>query len=107
MIAPERKIKLMADYFCHPLWHNGGVDFGDVDPASLPISDDLKSDLDAWASVFDGILDMDDPGNKGGFESPKARDDFAARGAQLADRLRVELGVDWEVAYWPPAGARA
>ena len=106
MIAPERRIRLMADYFCHPLWHNGGVEVGDIDPASLPISDALKNDLDAWARAFDSILDMDDPANKGGFESKQACDDFAACGALLAQRLRDELGVGWEIAYWPPAGAR-
>ena len=102
MIAPARKIKLMADYFCHPLGHNGGVDVGDIDPASLPISEGLQRDLDAWARAFDAILDMDDPANKGGWETPKARDDFAARGAHLAQRLRDELGPDWQIDYWPP-----
>lgn len=106
MIAPERRIRLMADYFCHPLWHDGGLEVGDIDPASLPISDALKTDLDAWARAFDAILDMDDPANKGGFESPQARDDFAACGASLAQRLREELGAGWEIAYWPPAGGR-
>ncbi|MBX9761266.1 MAG: hypothetical protein K2Y29_20985 [Beijerinckiaceae bacterium] len=107
MIAPERRIRLMADYFCHPLWHDGGVEVGDIDPASLPISEALTSDLDAWARAFDAILDMDDPANKGGFASPQACDDFAARGAELAMRLRDELGPHWEIAYWPPPGARA
>ena len=106
MIAHQRKIRLMADYFCHPLWHDGGVNVGDIDPASLPISDELQRDLDAWARAFDAILDMDDPGNKGGFESPQAANDFISQGAQLAQRLRVELGPDWDVAYWPVSGAR-
>lgn len=107
MIAPERKIKVMADYFCHPLWQNSGVDVGNIDPTRLPISDGLKSDIDAWARAFDAILDMDDPANKGGFESPQAAADFAAQGAQLADRLRGELGPDWDVAYWPPGAVSA
>lgn len=107
MIPPERRIRLMADYFCHPLWHSGGVEVGDIDPASLPISADLQQDLGAWARAFDAILDMDDPANKGGFESPQAAADFAAQGAQLADRLRGELGPDWDVAYWPPGAVSA
>lgn len=105
MIPPGRRIKMMADYFCHPLWRNGGVEVGDIDPASLPISEGLQRDLDAWARAFDAILDMDDPANKGGWESPQARDDFAARGADIAQRLREELGPGWEVDYWPPASA--
>jgi hypothetical protein len=107
MIPPERRIKLMADYFCHPLWRNGGVDVGDIDPASLPISEDLQRDLNAWARVFDAILDMDDPANKGGFESPQAVENFVAQGAQLADRLRQELGSDWDVVYRPFGGVSA
>jgi len=105
MILPARKIRLMADYFCHPLWHNGGVDVGDIDPASLPISEELQSDLNAWARAFDAILDMDDPGNKGGFASQQARDEFVVRGEELAARLREELGAGWEIEYWPLPGA--
>jgi hypothetical protein len=101
MIAPERKIKLMADYFCHPLWRNGGDDVGDIDPASLPISEVLQRDLNAWARAFDAILDMDDPANKGGFESQQAIARFVADGEQLARRLREELGPYWDVAYKP------
>ena len=103
MTPPERRIRLMADYFCHPLWRNGGAEVGDIDPATLPISDGLKRDLDAWARAFDAILDMDDPANKGGFQSPQARDDFTARGADLARRLRDELGPAWEIEFRPPA----
>lgn len=103
MIAPERRIRLMADYFCYPLWHNGGDEVGCIDPASLQISDELQRDLNAWARVFDAILDMDDPANKGGFESPQAAESFIAQGARLAQRLYDELGPEWEIEYRPPA----
>jgi hypothetical protein len=106
MIEPGRRIRLMADYFCFPLWHNGGAEVGDIDPASLPISGDLKRDLDAWARAFDAILDMDDPANRGGFETAQARDEFVVRGEELAARLREELGAGWEIEYWPLPGAR-
>ena len=36
------KIRLMADYFCYPLWHDDGINMGDIGPASLPISNELK-----------------------------------------------------------------
>jgi hypothetical protein len=107
MIPPERRIRLMADYFCHPLWRNCGVDVGNIDPADIPISADLKGDLEAWARAFDSILDMDDPANKGGFESPQARDAFAVRGEDLARRLRAELGPGWDIDYRPPPDASA
>ncbi len=32
----------MADYFCYPLWHDDGINMGDIGPASLPISNELK-----------------------------------------------------------------
>ena len=103
MIAPERRIKVMADYFCHPLWHIGGVDVGDIDHATLQISNDLQSNLDAWAGAFDAILYMDDPANKGGVDSPQAAESFIAQGARLAQRLCDELGPEWEIEYRPPA----
>ena len=93
MIAPERRIKVMADYFCHPLWHIGGVDVGDIDHATLQISNDLQSNLDAWAGAFDAILDMDDPANKGGFESPQAAESFIAQGAQFMEAGILHVGM--------------
>ena len=103
-----RRIKLMADYHCWPLWT---VDtetdgFGDVDPDTLPISDLLKQDLMAWAQQLDAALDWNDPAGTvwpAGFWTR-----FNARGAALAERLRAELGPEVEVLthFWGDGGAK-
>jgi len=90
------RIKIMADYGCWPLWHAGGGEVGNIDPQSLPLSDELKSDLNGWAAKLDGALDWDDPGNTkwpDGFFS-----EFNREGRELAERLRGELGPCYEVA---------
>ena len=40
-----RRLKLMADYGCHPLWGTVDPEIGDLDPASLPLSAALVADL--------------------------------------------------------------
>jgi len=89
-----RKIKVMADYQCHPLWDMSPGMYGDVDPNTLPISVELKQQLANWARAFDETLDMSDPANSG-FKSTEAATAFKATGVQLAEQLQRELGADF------------
>lgn len=91
-----RRLRLMADYDCHPLWGTAADEIGDVDPASLPISAGLVADLAHWAATFDATLVRDDPG-RSGFPSAETADAFRAAGEGLAARLRAELGADWTI----------
>lgn len=90
------KIKVMADYQCYPLWDMAPGMYGDIDPASLPISTELKHQLIDWAREFDATLNMEDPASSG-FESEEAAAAFKERGLQLARRLQLELGANAEV----------
>lgn len=92
--APERlrtdpaRIKVMADYGCHPLWSLDD-DYGEIDPEVLGLSAALVADLGAWAERFEDALDWDDAG------APKEDDGFLAgheaEGRRLAVRLAREL----------------
>ena len=89
------RIKVMADYGCWPLWHDGSSELGDIDPQSLPLSKELTSALIEWAAKLDGALDRADPGNTkwpDGFFA-----DFNREGHELAVRVRDELGPAYEV----------
>lgn len=91
-----RKIKVMADYQCHPLWDMSPGMYGDVDPNTLPISMELKRQFADWAQMFDETLDMSDPASSG-FKSAESKTDFKAKGSELAEQLQKELGVDFLV----------
>ena len=93
-----RRLKLMADYDCHPLWGTTADEIGDIDPASLPISAALVADLAAWAGAFDATLDRDAPA-RSGFASSEAADAFRTEGARLAERLECELGEAWRIDF--------
>jgi hypothetical protein len=105
-----RRIKLMADYFCSPVWHDAtGEDLpdpeiGPIDLDDLPVTDDLRDDLEAWADRFDATMDPDDPA-AAAFQPPDSLARFATDGAALAARLQAELGRGWVVRYVAPAGA--
>ncbi|OAI76939.1 hypothetical protein RSP799_19475 [Ralstonia solanacearum] len=86
-----RKIKVMADYQCHPLWDPPTGAYGDIDPSTLPITEGLKHKLINWAASFDETLDVADPANSG-FKSIEVEAAFKARGIQLAEQLQKELG---------------
>lgn len=93
-----RRLKLMADYDCHPLWGVSADDLGDVDPASLPISAALVAALAVWAEDYDATLVRDDPAASG-FTDAAAEAAFRARGEVLAARLADELGPAWTVDF--------
>ncbi|HUS34868.1 MAG TPA: hypothetical protein VM680_05910 [Verrucomicrobiae bacterium] len=95
-ISAVRKIRVAADYQCWPLWEASPGKYGDINPASLPISDALRADLLEWKSRFDSILNWDDPGSSG-FADAAAEQEFKRMGAALAERLQQELGAGFEV----------
>ena len=90
----------MADYRSWPLWHAGGDEVGNIDPQTLPLSDDLVSDLNGWIEKLDGALNWDDPGDTNWPDGFFA--EFNCEGRKLAQRLKAELGPTYEVAeqYW-------
>lgn len=87
-----RKIKVMADYQCHPLWDVSPEMYGDVDPNTLPISTELKQQLADWAREFDETLNMSDPASSG-FKSSEAEAAFKMKGVQISEKLQEELGA--------------
>jgi hypothetical protein len=54
-------LKLMPDYQCFPIWNLSPGEYGDVNPAELPISKVLQLDLSRWAAAYDGTLNLEYP----------------------------------------------
>jgi hypothetical protein len=82
------RVKVMADYYCQPLWAMDEGMFGDIAPASLGLSADLTRELEAWAETYTASLDPDDPAT-GGWTEAQHRE-HQARGRALAYRLADE-----------------
>lgn len=57
----SRRVKVMADYDCHPLWTLDEGRYGDFAPEELGLSPELTRDLDAWAEAYTASLNRDDP----------------------------------------------
>lgn len=93
-----KKIKLMADYNCYPLWFNSPDEVGNIDPETLPISDSLKEELNDWSSQYDATLNLDDPLNSG-FLTLAAESNFKQKGKKIQGKLQTELADDYEVTY--------
>ena len=93
-----RYLKLMADYHCFPLWENSSDLVGNVDPASIPISENLTSKLNEWAEIFDATLNLNDP-VRSGFAAEKLKIEFHDKGHDLCLSLKSELGDNYSVIY--------
>ncbi|MDI2111768.1 hypothetical protein [Commensalibacter nepenthis] len=96
-----KKIKLMADFFCYPLWynsHDSDYEVGDFDPNILPISDALKKELLDWSNEYDGIFNDDDPASSN-FKNLEDETAFIKQGDNLQKKLQAELGNAYEVTY--------
>jgi len=93
-----KKLKLMADYQCSPLWKACDNEVGNVDPRTLPISEELSHDLEEWALMYDSTLNMDDPSNSG-FDSVESENAFKKMGEVLVRRWQKELGDQYTIIY--------
>ncbi|GAA6623181.1 hypothetical protein [Scytonema sp. NUACC26] len=93
----SEKIKLMADYGCYPLWWASDK-AGDIDPATLSLSQETIIRLEKWAEVYDAKLNWDDPASSG-FPSFEVRDAFEEEGISLWKQLQQELAPNYEVVY--------
>jgi hypothetical protein len=71
-------------------------EYGDVNPAELPISEKLQQRLSKWAAVYDDTLNLEYP-LASGFESEEAEHAFKQEGGRLAELLRHELGSNFVV----------
>ena len=64
----------------------------------MPISSGLKSSLEEWAKRYDAILNIDVPVSSG-FKNKEEEKLFIDDGYKLAQRLREELGDEYEIIY--------
>lgn len=92
-------IKLMADYYCFPLWNNSSGEVGNIDPESLPLSSELKLRLNEWSEKYDLILNDDDPASSD-FETKEDEQAFIREGSELAKYLQIELGDSYQITYY-------
>lgn len=86
--AQSTRIKVMADYYCHPLWALDAEMYGDIAPEALGLSPELTRDLNAWAEAFTASLAPDDPAETRWSEEEAAAHEAMAR--PLAIRLARE-----------------
>jgi hypothetical protein len=90
-------IRVMPDYQSYPTWQPGAGEYN-VDPETLPISQELAGELNAWADDYDATLVADDPASSG-FPDVASETAFAERGDRLARRLAAELAGRYRVEY--------
>ena len=96
-----KKIKLMPDYGCFPIWGMEDDNFGNIDPYSLPISKSLAEELLEWANKYDKTLNIEEPLNSGfeNFENIEKENIFKYEGEKLFKKLKLELGDQYTVIY--------
>lgn len=92
----------MAEYAAFPLWWAGPTarerDTFNLDPATLPLSEDTIDRIHAWASRYESTLNWENPASSG-FPSRAEEEAFEIEGIDLWKRLRKELGDTYNVVY--------
>lgn len=95
----KEKIKLMADYGCYPLWWVSSEKIGDIDPETLPLSQQTINRLEKWAEMYDAKLNEDEP-TLSSFSSNEEQASFEEEGINLWKQLKQELESNYEVVYF-------
>lgn len=96
-----KKIRLVTDYFCYPVFHDDGAttgEYGDINPYTLPISKELANDLIEWQHWYERGINMNDPGNSAGMSTAE-EELFKKYGHDLLERLASELGSEYQVRW--------
>lgn len=83
-----KTVKVMTDYYTHPLWALDEDLYGDIPPEDMQLSPDLVRDLNAWAEAYDTSLDQEDPARS--IWSEEQRRAHEAKARPLAMRLARE-----------------
>lgn len=97
-MAPTQVVKLMCDYDAFPLWVSSGR-LGQASSRSVPISDDLASDLQAWSDNMSSLM-WAHHGPERHVPDPDELSVLNSEGQSLAQRVRVELTDEWAVRYF-------
>jgi hypothetical protein len=98
-------VKLMADYECFPLWEVLDDGTNNLNPDSLPLTDELKVALRNWAASYDRTLNRDYP-PESGFATPEDEAAFEVEGRRLWKELQAQLAPRSRVAYYSSREAR-
>ncbi|CAD5982140.1 Antitoxin [Planktothrix tepida] len=93
------KIRLMTDYGCYPLWWDEPDQVGDLEPESLPLSQETIQRLYHWADAFETRLNLADPSDSPEV-TPEEIERFEWEGLSLWKQLDQELAPDYEVVYF-------
>ena len=95
-----KKLKLMTDYQCHPLWeYENNELINNPAPNTLPLCNETIARLEKWAGDYDATLNLEDPVSSG-FANQDNEEAFELEGINLWYQLRKELGADYEVVYY-------
>jgi hypothetical protein len=96
-LSESRRILVMSEYECDPLWTHDPGRSGTISPRDLPLSDQLIMDLDAWAQSYNGSFNLDDLSTPKWSDAQYLAHDEA--GLALARRLKREL-PDRQIYVW-------
>ena len=88
-ISDSRRIKVMADYQCYPLWAMDEGKIGCFAPNHLGVSWELENALWNWASDFDMSLNDEDPAQS--LWSDERHRQHIEEGLAIARRIKGEL----------------
>jgi hypothetical protein len=96
-LADSRRILVMSEYQCDPLWTHDPGRNGTISPRDLPLSESLIADLQAWADSYDGSFNFEELNSPHWSGERYAAHDAA--GLALGRRLKREL-PDRQIFVW-------
>lgn len=93
-LSEAKIVKVMTDYYAHPLWALDKDLDGDIPPEEMQLSPELTRDLNEWAEAYNASLNPDDPAQSlWSDEQMKAHDAMARPLARRLARERPDLDV--------------
>lgn len=93
-----RKIIIMSEYNCYPLWEAKEDGLINFEAYELGISYELAKKIEDWGEQFELTYNADDPVSSS-FKSEDEKKNFIATGNLILKELRSALSRNFEIEY--------
>ncbi|QRX81610.1 hypothetical protein [Glaciimonas sp. PAMC28666] len=95
-----RKLTLVAECLTSPIFDHSVENMGPVELSELPMSIDIKKEIEEWDCIFQAAVDQGYPPYYG-FKTEEELQIFNEKGYQISIKLQKELKQKYEITYVP------
>jgi len=93
-----KKIIIMSEYQCFPLWEAKDGGLQNFEAYSLSIPKEVAKRIELWGDLYENTYLKEDP-DSSGFKSEQKRESFIQSGYEILHELRSHINEETQIEY--------